>query len=852
MKVPFDATGKCGAKAKKTLFLLLSYEYKIPTTSNLASRPHSIKNKMSNLYQSLGPQGRALLLQNGPGIPGGTPDTNLSPQELDFLVNELRNPKPDTTTNKVLGYLYNYIPYIRHEHNLRLVIASFLNCPVCFGGDSDFEDNYLIVEVFKLIIDKKLKISMPVISIKEFYTLILKELQNFQRYNPIMNSWKILPIITGILLSNGLRDQLYTEVNFIEYKWFFANLDKEIYQLFNNALPYSLSQSLDNNINYLSLMSLALVFKNSQRHYKNSSDTVVHTKNISSVFMIQKLTEMIFLDRNVSMLVYRKFFQLNPHNENSESIILNEIMSKPVVKHLNKISFLLEHYFSTLDFTQLNDQAISESLIIMTNFNKQLNHETNDHSVFNNFNNTPESGTNNNPLVQNFRFIMKNLLFSQIIIFQGVLSRFLTANSRLLTNKTFFWFSQRNYYGNRVDNNKNIEYQYRDISLQIMTNLYYINFILLSIGQGGFDNYNFVYYLTIELALTTGIRFEKLTLYLMSNYQEVNMYPDVLNSNYIDTSKILFVLGVWENYFQQLNRLSHQRSQDIFNKEIYNIVINLVDAKKYTNNDLLEASHSVLLFYFANNSKVNLNDVMRYIELVLEQFPQRISATQLSIAIETIGKKILSNPITYNDREKTVFINSAEKFFIFLLNKYSRIEPGVPIKVKSITLVASSEESNVSFTSAQPVNEIEAHATLNTLEQEGKLANDIIDENKAKAPSKKVIKKYLPDLVGKANSDNHPFEFFDNRLTPETAREATIVSLINLVPYFPLSVFILWLNQVWDLIVRSDSKEQQFLFNMLWKVISESLDINRGDLAIRWWYEEKQFTDKHQKFAGKF
>lgn len=827
---------------------------------------------MSNLYQSLGPQGRALLSQNGPGIPStllGTPNTNLSPQELDFLINELRNPKPDTTINKVLGYLYNYIPYIRHEHNLRLVIASFLNCPVCFGGSGtsisssfEFEKNYLIIEVVKLIIDKKLKISMPVISIKQFYTIILKELQNFQHYNPIMNSWKILPIITGILLSNELRDQLYTEVNFVEYKWFFANLDKEIYQLFNNALPYSLSQSLDNNINYLSLMSLALVFKNSERHHKDSSDTVVYTKNISNIFMIQKLTEMIFLDRKVSMLVYQKFFQLNPHNENIESVILNDIMNKPVVKHLNKLSFLLEHYFSALDFTQLEDQVVGQSLIIITNFNKHLNHETKNYTLFNNFNNTPDARTGNNPLTQNFWFTMKNLLFSQIIIFQGILSRFLTANSRLLTNKTFFWFSSKKYYGNRIDttnNSNNIEYQYKDISLQIMTNLYYINFILLSIGQGGFDNYNFVYYLTIELALTTGVRFEKLTLCLMNNYQEINMYPDVLNSNYIDTSKILFVLGVWENYFQQMNRLTQHRQQEIFNKEIYNIVINLVDAKKYTNNDLLEASHSVLLFYFANNSKVNLDDVMRYVELVLEQFPQRISATQLSIAIETIGKKILSNPISYNNynsRGNTIFINSAEKFFIFLLNKYSRIEPGVPIKPKSITSVSSSGsgEANVSFTSAQPVNEIEAHATLNTLEQEGKLANDVIDENKAKAPSKKIIKKYLPDLVGKTktNSDNHPFEFFDTRLTPETAREATIVSLINLVPYFPLSVFIPWLNQVWDLIVRSDSKEQQFLFNMLWKVISESLDINRGDLAIRWWYEEKQFTAKQQKFVGKF
>ena len=578
--------------------------------------------------------------------------------------------------------------------------------------------------------------------------------------------------------------------------------------------------------------------------------------------MIQKLTEIIFLDRKVSMLVYQKFFQLNPHNENIESVILNDIMNKPVVKHLNKLSFLLEHYFSALDFTQLEDQVVGQSLIIITNFNKHLNHETKNYTLFNNFNNTPDARTGNNPLTQNFWFTMKNLLFSQIIIFQGILSRFLTANSRLLTNKTFFWFSPKKYYGNRIDttnNNNNIEYQYKDISLQIMTNLYYINFILLSIGQGGFDNYNFVYYLTIELALTTGVRFEKLTLCLMNNYQEINMYPDVLNSNYIDTSKILFVLGVWENYFQQMNRLTQHRQQEIFNKEIYNIVINLVDAKKYANNDLLEASHSVLLFYFANNSKVNLDDVMRYVELVLEQFPQRISATQLSIAIETIGKKILSNPISYNNynsRGNTIFINSAEKFFIFLLNKYSRIEPGVPIKPKSITSVSSSGsgEANVSFTSAQPVNEIEAHATLNTLEQEGKLANDVIDENKAKAPSKKIIKKYLPDLVGKTktNSDNHPFEFFDTRLTPETAREATIVSLINLVPYFPLSVFIPWLNQVWDLIVRSDSKEQQFLFNMLWKVISESLDINRGDLAIRWWYEEKQFTAKQQKFVGKF
>lgn len=103
--------------------------------------------------------------------------------------------------------------------------------------------------------------------------------------------------------------------------------------------------------------------------------------------------------------------------------------------------------------------------------------------------------------------------------------------------------------------------------MELIPNLYYINFILLSIGQGGFDNYNFVYYLTIELALTTGIRFEKNTLYLIGNYQEVNLHPDVLNNNYIDTSKVIFILGLWENYLQ----LPHR--QPGFRQEVYNIVI---------------------------------------------------------------------------------------------------------------------------------------------------------------------------------------------------------------------------------------------------------------------------------------
>lgn len=626
---------------------------------------------MSELYHKLGPQGRALLAQNGNG--GGStsiasyqttsssastsnPSIGTTPQELDYLVNELRNPPLDITVNKILGYLYNYIPYIKHEQNLRVVIASFLNTPVCFDinrGIPEFETNYSIIEVFKLIVDKKLKISMPTLPIKTFYSILLKELKHFQEYNPKQNSWKILPILSGILLSNNLRNELYSEVNFIEYKWFFDDWDKKAIQLFITSLNYSISDIFPNNINFLSLISFALIYD--KKKHENMIGTIFGNK-IPHLVMINKLLEMIFYDPNVSTLIYQKFFRFDFKDKEVEKKLYNEIMNKPVIKHLNKLSFLLESYFTTLNFDPINETLVRDNLIRITHFNKTLNHSTNQ-SIFNDF-----KGSNQiNPLIKNFWFFMKSLLFSEIIIFQGILTRFITANSQF-GNGSFFLFGTIG----RRNELLQIEYQYKDIALELIPNLYYINFILLSIGQGGFDNYNFVYYLTIELALSTGIRFEKNTLYLIGNYQEINLDPDVLNNNYIDTSKIIFILGLWENYFQ----LSYRQPK--FCQEVYNITIGLVDDKKYINDELIEAAHSVLLFYFANNEIININDVLQYVKLLLLQYPNRLSEKQLNIAIETLGKKILS---TSNDGDKFLNLLVNKKIYIPLI----QLIPYIPI-----------------------------------------------------------------------------------------------------------------------------------------------------------------------------
>ncbi|KAI5955437.1 hypothetical protein CANMA_004617 [Candida margitis] len=754
---------------------------------------------MSDLYNKLGPQGRALLNKSQQQAYTYNNDPDHQPQDLDFVIDELRNPKPNTTVNRVLGYLYNYVPYIKHERNLGLVIASFLNTPVCFGPNTPpFEENYLIIEVFKLITDKKLEVSQPTLSIKDFYTVIRKELENFVWYNPSANSWKVLPIICGMMLSNSLRNELYVEANYFQYNWFFDEWDEKMKKLFVHCLEYSLSSSHSEEIVFLSVTSLALV-------YQKGESVKKYTKRIGDAFMVEVLMDIIFLSNKVSTLSYQQYFRLNPQGPNIENEANKQILQKPVIKHLNKFSFLLAAYFTSLKYNNDNEDLILANLTRIADFNKMVNHMSAS-SVFNTFASAKES----NPLFQSFWYFMKNLLFSEVIIFQGIFTRFLTGNQ-----SNFIWFNNRDL--------DIMQRAYRQVALNTIPSLYYLNFILLSIGQGGFDNYNFVYYLGVELALSTGHHLEQLELRLFSDYNEINLYPDVLDHNYIMQSKVLFVLGLWENYLQQKPIQSEP-----YAKKIYLLVRDLANDSKYSSDDLIEASHSVLLFYFANSKNVDLIDCIEYVNLLISQFPNRLSATQLCIAIETIGKKILSNPQPYP--ENSIYISSADEFFHFLADKCAPIKPGFPIK-------ATIPSDNPSFASAQPISEIEAHATLNTLEQDKRMENDIIHENKAKKPKDKVVRDLLPRFKKEYK--------FENRLAPETVREASVLALINLVPYFPLSVFITWLERIWDLIVKSNVSEANYLTGMLWKVLSDSLDLNRVELAMRWWYGTKQLSERN-------
>lgn len=735
---------------------------------------------MSSLNRSLGPQGRALLNQQSHMTYSTT--TQSMPQELDFLVNDLRNPKPDASVQQTLGYIYHYLPYVKNEHNLRVVFASFLNSPVCFGGASaTFEQLYPVLEAMKAITDKKLKVSQPTLPVKTFYTVLLKEMQNFVNFNVRANSWKVVPILTGMFLLNELRDQLYSVPNPIEFGWFMRDWDMEARKLYVRALNYSLSSVYHDGIVNLSIMCLAITFRKDQEQVSDYTD-----KRLEG-FMVRRIVHLLFMDGESSALIYSHFLL----GDASETLL------KPVIRHINRLAFLLEAYLKDLSFGVESRTLIEDTMDIMLNFNKSMS------DFF-----SPTTYNTSSTKETEYWMFMKSVFFAQIVVFQGILTRFLTSN------KQYFVISP---WGQR--HTAAMEAEYREISLKVLHNLYYLNFVLLSIGQGGFDSYNFVYYLATEIALKTRPRFQLLTMRMMGDHREVNLYAGVLNNDYIMRSKVLFALGLWENYLQQNDK------DEAFVLEIFPLCMGLADDAHYDKFEVNEASHSVLLFCFSNlnlKDRVAIGRVVDYIDLLHRQFPRRLSAHQLSVATETLGKKILSTAIVMPSGRTSV-----DEFMDFVLGRSAACPSGVAIKSALGPVM-----DNLTFGLAQPILEIGAQSTLRNVDKDTRKAGDVVKANKGKKPKNLIKLDVLPHAQVGADYK------FDNRVVPETTREAYILSVINLVPYLPLSLFVRWSAAIWDVILASEVNERNFLRGMMWKVLSENLDLNRMELAMRWWYEE--------------
>lgn len=706
-----------------------------------------------------------------------------APLDLDYLIDSLRNPKSDATVKTVLGYIYHYVPFIKQEHNLRLVIAAFLRSPLCFGKDvPSFEDNYLIIEVFHLITNKKLQISQPTLPIKTFYTIIKQELERIA-YNPA-NCWRVLPCIAGMSLSNKMRNQLYRDTNVLTYGWFFHDWDEGMSALFRRSFQHSMSWSTPKNVVNLSLLSFAIKYEKTSVSY--------YTGQLSFALLIRMLVDLMFdLDTPGSAALWSHFL-------GSEEHIKERVSQRPVVKHINRLSFLLEALISELPHDEQSFELLLEVANRIRLFNKSLS----------NFTAAQPHLNSDNEANQVFWFFSKGVLFAEVIIFQGMLTRFIMAKNRNVSP-----FSQLFRSKSHV---ARVEAEYVQVCRVILHCLYYNNFILKAIGLGGFDSYNFVYYVSLEVLLHNNQRseFERFSEYLIGDYTELNLHPDALNRDYVRRCKVLFVMGIWENYFQQ-----YHAKDPRFVEFIYRTVYDLVGSHMVEDTDLVEAGHLVLLLYFTNmeNTSTNFERVLHYYEVLVNQFPSLLSATQLSMAVETLGKKLMSNHMVIESG-----VTSAEAFLRFGFAKCAQAKSDQPVRQAPVA----------SFSSAQPISEINAPSTLSQLETAG---NDVIDANDSKAP--RDLHFFNPIHTGSEQAH------FEERTLPETSREALIVSFVNVIPYVPLNVFRFWLEKMWVLINESSADEAKFLTRRFWRILSENLDSNRAEIAYEWWYEEKHAVE---------
>ena len=694
------------------------------------------------------------------------------PLELDFLIDKLRNPPADITVHEVLSYMNYYVPYIKNEHNLKIVIANFLNNPTCFGSqDISLDEHYVIIEAFKSITDRKLKVSIPSLGLKLWYNIVLTSLINFANVNIRKNCWKVIPVLSGILLSNGLRDDMYTNYDPIEYYWYFKRWDDKAEQLLKRAsYTVFLSPNVD-EVYYLCLIGLSLIYKKT-----DSIETFVPP--LASVLVCLLLTNLIFKN-SYGIRCYTETL-LPKHNSRQNNKGLS-VLQRPVVKHLNKLSFFFESQLKELPVEPAFNFHLNETMGQFLLFNREMcffaHTHLNPKDLF-------------SKTFDDFWFFMKNVLFSEVVLFQGILSRYLTsqAKSPLL--------SYVNIY--RSQPSISLSLQYKELALLILHNLYYLNFILSAVGRGGFENYNYVYYLSLELSYNRSVsssEFEVLTKYLSADYKEMNLSPLVINNDYVACSKIIFVLGLWENYLNQ-----GERNSRFVKFDVLPFCLNLLDENRYKDKDLIEGAHSVLLKSFSNNDiSVSLEEAINYVGTLERQYPKLLSFHQLQIAIETIGKKVLSaNDFKGSPESRASIVRTFMDFLFSICDS----------KMLGLTDNLSSRNFPDNIFSRN---------------------NDRSDDG---GLSKSMDSHYNEDDINQ------------NKKNP-TFREAFIISTMRVLPYIPITSFLENIGRIWHLIEVSNQSEKEYLISSLWGEISENMDLNRSDIAYAWWYERRKMPEDY-------
>ncbi|KAG7900116.1 hypothetical protein KL907_004878 [Ogataea polymorpha] len=267
-----------------------------------------------------------------------------------------------------------------------------------------------------------------------------------------------------------------------------------------------------------------------------------------------------------------------------------------VVRHLNRISFLFTKLTSIhpkialladdLDLILNRIQTFSESVLSIPN----------------------PSETQWSTL--------RVVLFAQVMMFEGIMARFFQINNHSLNSTVL-----------------------PTLCRKILTTLFNFNFVVDRIGTGGFESYNFVY----ASCLSTLTSYDIPTAETLIKCWTSSVAFKKVDNSATERGKLLFDLQFIENV---VNLVSDSLKFEFIIPIVQDLIGNAQDQA------VLESAHSVMLKYFTsvdtyneaqlvdytNNVKHVGAQLIDYLTLSLDQFPARLSLSQVGIIVETLAK----------------------------------------------------------------------------------------------------------------------------------------------------------------------------------------------------------------------
>lgn len=298
------------------------------------------------------------------------------PTEIDFLLDDILHPKPETTPETILSYLVHYYPIIKNKGNIELLTISFIKCPL-------FKDvNFRVVDAFKFIMDSKFKVSLPTLHFNEFYSAIYNGIKFSLEVDPMVFP-KVIPIVTGCLLSKISRQDINS---FPDHSYSINTIDSYFKSILKSSLISHFQTSLDSN---LALSCLASVYDQ---------------------FSNFNFLEFIRVKPDLPECLIILMFQ-SPIGLNNGKGLFNGDQLGPVLRQLNRFSFLFNKLIEVYPKELFLSRLMNSSLII----NEYSFNLTSIHL----YSKIEKLMDENNWQLVKFNY------FSIIIIFDGILSKIL-------------------------------------------------------------------------------------------------------------------------------------------------------------------------------------------------------------------------------------------------------------------------------------------------------------------------------------------------------------------------------------------------------------------------------------------